>query len=420
MLSAIRAIVATSSSLTAPGPEVPECSRDRILPIFRSPTLRATTLLVYSDNPTIPADRESLDVFTANGSGSLTQGGADTVTNSDGHTQITSLTGTLALDSSTGGPTYGRGTMSMALPGQTVHAAFYVVSAGELFYVSTDRFLAGASLLVGTMLSQSGPFANSSLNGPGVFHVTGVNPSTSLNDIMIGQWVATPSNTTLAAEYSRDDGGSTIFQNNFTSAYSVVSNGRVNITSPSGLPSFFGYMTAANKAFLVSNDASVMTGMAEPQTIPTGGFTNATIAGDFFLGTIERASRSVIDASGVANFDGVGTWTSIEDASLPSGNYSDQVGSLPYTITSAQTGRGTFSSGARRSLCSTRCRQLKSTISFSIRQIASRRANNRSIDHTISVAKAFERSGTNNRGQREARLRSFASPGLLLSFFYVS
>jgi hypothetical protein len=193
-------------------------------------------------------------------------------------------------------------------------------------------------------LNQSGPFTNSSLTGSGVFHVTGLNPSTTLNNIIIGQWVATPNNTTLAAEYAGNDGGSTVAQANFTATYSVAANGRTSITNSSGLPSFFGYMVAPNKAFLVSNDANVMTGMTEPQTIPAGGFTNASIAGDFFLGTIDRASPPVIDASGVENFDGVNTWTSMEDASLPSGNFGDQAGTEPYTFTSAQTGRGTFSS----------------------------------------------------------------------------
>ena len=88
-----------------------------------------------------------------------------------------------------------------------------------------------------------------------------------------------------------------------------------------------------------------MTGIVEPQTIPSGGFTNASVTGDFFLGTIDRASPSVIDASGVENFDGVGTWTSMEDASEPGGNFADLAGTETYMITSPQTGRGTFSLG---------------------------------------------------------------------------
>jgi hypothetical protein len=249
------------------------------------------------------------------------------------------------MDSSTGGSTYGRSTMSMTISGATtLHAAVYMVSALELFYVSTDRFIGGTSLLVGTMLQQSGPFTNSSLNAAGVFHATGVNPSASLNNIIIGQWVATPNNTTLAAEYAGNDGGSTIAQANFTATYSLAANGRATITNSPGLPSFFGYMMAPNKAFLVSNDANVMTGMTEAQTIPAEGFTNASIAGDFFLGTIDRASPPVIDASGVENFDGVNTWTSMEDSSLLSGNYGDIAGTEPYAFTSLQTGRGVFTS----------------------------------------------------------------------------
>jgi hypothetical protein len=64
--------------------------------------------------------------------------------------------------------------------------------------------------------------------------------------------------------------------------------------------------------------------------------------GDYFLGTIDRASAGVIDASGVENLDGANTWTSMEDASLPSGNYGDVSGTAPYNIASSTTGRGTF------------------------------------------------------------------------------
>jgi hypothetical protein len=97
-----------------------------------------------------------------------------------------------------------------------------------------------------------------------------------------------------------------------------------------------------NQAFMVSDDVNVMTGMFEPQTFPAGGFTNAAMLGDYFLGTIDRASTPVIDASGVVNLDGASTWTSMEDASLPSGNYGDQAVSGSYNITSSTTGRGTI------------------------------------------------------------------------------
>jgi hypothetical protein len=78
---------------------------------------------------------------------------------------------------------------------------------------------------------------------------------------------------------------------------------------------------------------------AKPQAIPSGGFTNASVLGDYFLGTIDRASARVIDASGVENLDGVNTWTSMEDASLPSGNCGDVSGTAPYNITSSGSSR---------------------------------------------------------------------------------
>ncbi len=280
----------------------------------------------------------SVGRFTSNGAGILTQGASDTVGAVTGHTQVTSYTGTIVFDASTGGPTYGRGTMTTTIPSVgTFHATFYVVNATEFFYISTDPISATASLLTGTILAQSTPFSVSSLNGPGVFHLTGMNPAMNLNNIMIGQWVANSGTGTLAAEYAGNDAGSTIPQGSFSASYSIATNGRGSLVSSLGTDYF--YMVAPNQAFLVSSDANVMTGTFEPQLILAGGFTNASVAGDYFLGTVDRASPSVIDASGVANFDGSDTWTSMEDASLPSGNYSDQARTASYSVTSSTTGK---------------------------------------------------------------------------------
>jgi hypothetical protein len=182
----------------------------------------------------------------------------------------------------------------------------------------------------------------SSMNGPAVFHVTGLHASMGNNTIAIGQWVANPTSGTLTAEFAGNDSGASIPLGNFTATYSIAVNGRCNVIPSTLLPGFYCYLVGPNKAFLVSGDQNVMTGMVEPQTIPTGGFTNTSILGDYFLGTIDRASAQVIDASGVENLDGVNTWTSMEDASLPSGNYGDLGAAGTYSMTNPATGRGTI------------------------------------------------------------------------------
>ncbi len=284
----------------------------------------------------------SVGRFTSNGAGSLTQGTFDTVVAVGGHTQISSFTGAMVFDASTGGPSYGRGTMTTTIPNVgNFHAVVYMVNATELFYISSDPVSADASLLSGTMLLQTPPFTASSLSGPAVFHETGVHASMGLNNIMIGQWVANPGAGTLAGEYAGNDAGSTIPLGNFTASYTIAANGRGSIDSSLGTDFF--YMVAPNQAFLLSNDTNVMTGMVEPQTIPSGGLTSSAMQGDYFLGTIDRASPPVIDASGVENLDGATAWISMEDASLPGSNLSDQSATGTYSITSSTTGRGMLS-----------------------------------------------------------------------------
>jgi len=288
--------------------------------------------------------------FTANGAaGTLAQGALDSVMATEGDTRIDNLTGTMVMDASTGGPGYGRGTMVWTIPGvASLHAVFYMVSANELFFLFLDPLSVNIPLLSGTILAQSPPpFKVTDLNGPAVFHATGVDDN--CNTILLGQWVATPNQNTgagtLTAEYANNDCGGSVPLANFTATYSIAINGRANlIPSTPGVPAFYYYMVGPNKAFMVSDDVNVMTGMFEPQTIPAGGFTNTAMLGDYFLGTIDRASVYVIDASGVENLDGGSTWASMEDASFPAagGNYSDQAASGAYNFTNPATGRGTI------------------------------------------------------------------------------
>jgi hypothetical protein len=233
--------------------------------------------------------------------------------------------------------------MTLITQGVNVNAVFYMVSAGELFYISSDPVNDNAPLLSGIMLTQSPlPFVTSSLNGPAVFHTTGLHASMGRNTILIGQWMANPGAGGVTAEYTSNDCGASNPLATFTATYSIAANGRGSLISSGGVPNFYYYMVGANKAFMVSDNLQVMTGIIEPQTIPAGGFTNASMLGDYFLGTIDRASSQVIDAAGVEYLDGVNTWASMEDASLPGGNYGDLAATGIYSITNPATGRGTI------------------------------------------------------------------------------
>ena len=84
--------------------------------------------------------------------------------------------------------------------------------------------------------------------------------------------------------YENDSGTWTANGTSGSCTYAVAGNGRV-----SGCGGAM-YLTAANTAVMVGNDAGVFAGYVMPQTVPGGGFT--AVAGTFFGGTAEIVSQN--------------------------------------------------------------------------------------------------------------------------------
>jgi Putative Ig domain len=108
-----------------------------------------------------------IGAITVDGSGHVTSGHADS--NGDNPLTDAALTGSLTGPD----PTTGRGTLTLTASGtggtQTVHFAYYIVTADRLFIASLDSSLP----IAGFMTRQVGPFSSSSLSNPGILSLWG-------------------------------------------------------------------------------------------------------------------------------------------------------------------------------------------------------------------------------------------------------
>ena len=182
---------------------------------------------------------------------------------------------------------YGRLTETLgASPNQNILEAYMVSTAGTGAVVVTSS-VSGANLtvLAGQAFQQSGsPYGLGSLNGTVVAFANGVYTSTS-GKIQFALDDANGAGTfTNDAIYENDSGTWTANGTSGSCTYAVAGNGRV-----SGCGGAM-YLTAANTAVMVGNDAGVFAGYVMPQTVPGSGFT--AVAGTFFGGTAEIVSQN--------------------------------------------------------------------------------------------------------------------------------
>jgi hypothetical protein len=255
---------------------------------------------VFQEGGGSPNRFGSVGVISASG-GSLTNGESDQ--NSAGTVSTTTgMTGTYGSADSNG-----RFDITITAPstaaGTTV--AYMVSGSQSLFIVTTT-----GSALAGEMQQQSVPaggFSNSSLNGAMVLYTTGLTSSGSGGRAEFGLITATPATASLAVTDYVDNAGtwSTPNPDIFTCTYSVASNGRMTVSGANctGGPVF--YLTDANTAFMLGEESNGALGQVEPQVVPSGGFTAASLSGTFYMGNLEVVSFGVASAEQV----GVGALT---------------------------------------------------------------------------------------------------------------
>jgi hypothetical protein len=231
--------------------------------------------------------------YAADGSGNVTKGSNDTNTN--GVMASQNFTATFATDGNT--ISFGRVTGTPA--GIPFHFVYYLVSADRALAMSTDQE-STSGLVGGAVLAQaSTPFSASSLNGASVSYSVG------LLTVSTGRWNFDSSATATYGLAWSDENVIYPSPHGGNLTYTVAANGRVTTAGASLAPGVPGapifYLVDNNKGFLMSTDNSVSAGFFEPQM--GGPFSNASLSGSYFFGTV---APTVID-SGVAS--GVGTST---------------------------------------------------------------------------------------------------------------
>lgn len=277
--------------------------------------------------------------FSSDGAGTIPRGIADQ--NVAGTAANPSLIGTYTAPSSTNG----RAAITLNPSGaSSLELSAYVVSANELLVVTTNTF-SSAGLLSGAILSQaSTSFSNSSLNAPAVYYQIGVNLSSPTTQSFAEIGLLSPDGSGgLSATYDKSLAGAITQGQTFTTAYSVLTAGRVTISGwygDSSSPLRILYLVDNNKAFFLDTDNRAGFGFVEPQSAaPAGGFSNASLSGTFSAATASPSVGPDPNGCGLATLDGSGSFTQIASFSTTSGLLIDQTTTGTYSI--AANGRGT-------------------------------------------------------------------------------
>lgn len=221
----------------------------------------------------------------------------------------------------------GRGTTVLNIPGQPglSNFSFYVVSAGELFFMEVDPRGLRIPPISGSALQQSrGPFAASSLNGAAVFNLT------SPIDVAVGRETFDGAGG-LSGTIDENTAGLISSDKAFTGTYSVDANGLgrgvITITGDQNPKPF--YVVSPGRGFVITAGEA---GMFEPQA--GGPFSNLSVSGDYVLGTLPSLSLSS-PVSGVMTANGAGSLNGTSD-----GKGSSQSFTGSYSV--AANGRATL------------------------------------------------------------------------------
>jgi hypothetical protein len=274
--------------------------------------------------------------FNADGAGNIPVGAADV--NVVGTASNPSLTGTYTAPSIANG----RATMKLnPSSGSGLDLAAYVVSADELFVLTTDTITSNG-LISGAILSQSSSsFDNTALNAPAVYYQSGVNSNGNAAQSSAEIGLLTPNGSGgLSTTYDKSPGGGIAAQT-FAATYSVLSGGRVTISGwygDSSSPERILYLLDKNKAFFLDTDATAGLGFVEPQSVPAGGFSTASFTGIFSIATAAPVVSPDPNACGTGTLDASGTYSQVSDFSVTSGDVIDQTTTGNYSI--AANGRG--------------------------------------------------------------------------------
>lgn len=214
----------------------------------------------------------------------------------------------------------GRGTASLLFqpPGiaqLTLNYAFYMVSPNDLFFVALDPTDATHPRLGGEMTLQDPTTVlnNSALNGVSVATGTGL----ATNATVFAGFLTGDGNGNASVSYNENNGGA-ISTPSFSSGYSVLTSGRVKLTSGLGPRIAALYLTGQGQGFLIGSDTAATLGLLELQTgVPP--FGPPSFEGGFTIGTPFTAENQVADILGQITADGANHLQGVVDIFASSG-----------------------------------------------------------------------------------------------------
>ncbi|MGH9711792.1 MAG: InlB B-repeat-containing protein [Candidatus Acidiferrales bacterium] len=290
-----------------------------------------------------------LGLFTVNNSGGFGSGSGDENDNGTLAT-ISSITGSYSLPISS---TTGRTMWSLVINGSgAATAVSYIIDANNVVFMTVDP---GATSLVlaGTVERQDNPgtFSNGSLVGPDVLNAQGPSSATAQSSVYLA--IATTSNVggvpTVNLNFDSNEGGNVVVEGTQSAPYAIASNGRGTFNFTGNNKPVILYMVRQDHGVAMGTDATGSFGEIDLQH--GGPFSNATFAGNFFIGDREPASPSggsVI--SGVTTNSGnTLSFTVDESHARGSLNYAN---AGTFGISVASTGRVTFTSDPSKPLAS--------------------------------------------------------------------
>lgn len=241
----------------------------------------------------------------------------------------------------------GRGTLTVTTGAGSNTFDMYVVSAGKCFVISD---VSDPEVQSGPVLQQSGsPFSSSSLNGAAILTVQ--------SEDGVPAPVATLGQVTFTAGsfsgvVDQNDNGTVALSQSASGTWSLTaaSHGRFLLT-PSGAHPLVGYLIGPNRAFL-TDSASVIPSFATLEPQSAGPFTNGSLSGTYFVGTLPMLSAGAPGnptpalnmQTGVETFSGSGSASGTFDINFSGGTTTDYPYSDTYAV--ATSGRTTLTSGS--------------------------------------------------------------------------
>ncbi len=277
--------------------------------------------------------------LNSDGNGNFTPAGV--IDLDDGGTLVSgaAISGTYQLTNET--VSSGRLAASVTIAGVngTNSDVFYIVSSSQAVFISINTTLNTIySGITQLQVPPVGGFGLGSLSGNAVVALQGKRAD-GTSTVGVGNATLDGNgNFTLAFDQNRAGTSTT---GTAGGTYTVAGDGRAVLTVTTGTfnsRTAFLYLDGTNQGFFSTTDTAASAGFFEP-----GGnnFNNASLSGNYFVGTFDPTALQASDLSGVASFDGIGTLQTTTDETNPVGNLEgDKQVSTPYNI--ALNGRLTF------------------------------------------------------------------------------